>query len=77
MTLGLLYIADQDPTDTSYAMFILTIYAGFPLTFLSQLTTGPMLDKISPEDQKGFVQAMDIVTMQFASAFAPPLIALL
>ena len=44
---------------------------GFPFTVFSQLTTGPMLDVIAPEDKIGFVQGLNNSTMNFGMALAP------
>ena len=37
---------------------------GFPFTVLSQLTTGPMLDAIAPEDQIGFIQGVSVLIVR-------------
>ena len=52
----LLMIANLPATDLSFGFFVFVMYAGFPFTVLSQLTTGPMLDVIAPEDKIGYVQ---------------------
>ena len=39
---------------------------GFPFTVLSQLTTGPMLDAIAPEDQIGFIQGLNVSVLDYA-----------
>lgn len=41
---------------------------GFPFTVLSQLTTGPMLDAIAPEDQIGFIQGLNNSSMNFGKS---------
>ena len=47
------------------------MYAGFPFTVFSQLTTGPMLDAIAPEDKIGYVQGLNNSSMNFGMALAP------
>ena len=44
------------PSNASFAGFIIFLYFVFPLTVISQLSTGPMLDMLSPPDQRGFAQ---------------------
>mmetsp|Transcript_9995 Transcript_9995/g.11986 ORF Transcript_9995/g.11986 Transcript_9995/m.11986 type:complete len:296 (+) Transcript_9995:147-1034(+) len=53
------------------------MYAGFPFTVFSQLTTGPMLDVIAPEDKIGYVQGLNNAGMNFGMAFAPWLFGML
>ena len=47
------------------------MYAGFPFTVFSQLTTGPMLDVIAPQDKIGYVQGLNNAAMNFGMAVAP------
>ena len=50
-------LAEIEPrTSGSFAGFIVFLYCVFPLTVISQLSTGPMLDMISPPDRRGFAQ---------------------
>ena len=53
------------------------MYIGFPFTVFSQLTTGPMLDIIAPEDKIGYVQGLNNAAMNFGMAVAPWLFGLL
>lgn len=51
--------------DLTCSLFVRT---GFPFTVLSQLTTGPMLDSIAPEDKIGYVQGLNNASMNFGMA---------
>ncbi|KAL7496626.1 hypothetical protein ACHAWT_004791 [Skeletonema menzelii] len=64
-------------TNLSFGFFVFVMYAGFPFTVFSQLTTGPMLDAIAPEDKIGFVQGLNNASMNFGMALAPWLFGLL
>jgi len=39
-------------TGLTFGFFVFVMYAGFPFTVFSQLTTGPMLDAIAPEGKR-------------------------
>mmetsp|Transcript_16021 Transcript_16021/g.36967 ORF Transcript_16021/g.36967 Transcript_16021/m.36967 type:complete len:699 (-) Transcript_16021:138-2234(-) len=67
----LLWIGSMPPTNTTFGIFVAVMYGGFPFTVLSQLTTGPMLDAIAPEDQIGFIQGLNNSSMNFGMALAP------
>ena len=60
-----------------FALFVAVMYAGFPMTVLSQLTTGPMLDVIAPADRIGYVQGLNNAAMNFGMAIAPWLFGIL
>ena len=64
-------------TPLSFGFFVAVMYGGFPFTVFSQLTTGPMLDAIAPEDKIGFVQGLNNSSMNFGMALAPWLFGLL
>ena len=55
-----LFIASLDPTTGTYATFITCLYLVYPLTVISQLSTGPMLDMLSPPDKRGFAQGINM-----------------
>jgi predicted MFS family arabinose efflux permease len=75
VTVALLYIATIPPASSStFAVFVTILYAGFPITVVSQLTTGPMLDRIVPDHLRGLVQGLNITTLNFSFAVAPFLI---
>jgi len=59
----LLMIANFPATSLTFGFFVFVMYAGFPFTVLSQLTTGPMLDVIAPEDKIGYVQGLNNSSM--------------
>ena len=63
MTIVLLQLSQLPPTSAIYAIYVTVMYLGFPMTVLSQLSTGPMLDRIAPANQKGFVQGLNTVSM--------------
>lgn len=70
-TVGLLFIASEKATSSSLVWFVVVLYVGYPFTVISQLTTGPMLDAIAPESQKGYVQGVNNAVMTFVSAVSP------
>lgn len=45
VTVALLYIAHADPSTTTFSIFVAALYAGFPLTLVSQFFTSPMLER--------------------------------
>ena len=67
----LLWIGNLAATDLAFGMFVFVMYAGYPFTVFSQLTTGPMLDVIAPQDKIGFVQGLNNSSMNFGMALAP------
>jgi hypothetical protein len=72
MTIALLQIAIITPASNStYAGFVTLLYAGFPFTMISQLSTGPMLDMMAPADKRGMTQGMNQTVMSFGSAVFP------
>ena len=72
VTIGLLYIALIEPaTEAGYIGFMVLLYLGFPMTVLSQLTTGPMLDALAPTHRRGFVQGLNVSVMAAAGALSP------
>lgn len=64
-------IGNLPATQLSFAFFVIVMYGGFPFTVFSQLTTGPMLDVIAPQDKIGFVQGLNNSSMNFGMALAP------
>lgn len=56
----LLLIGNAPSTELAFGMFVAVMYIGFPFTVFSQLTTGPMLDVIAPEDKIGYVQGLNV-----------------
>ena len=72
VTVILLQIASVNPATTvTYGLFFAVMYLSFPLTVISQLSTGPMLDRISPSSQRGLVQGLNSSVMQFGMAIFP------
>lgn len=70
--IGLLYVALIDPaTKATFYGFVGILYGFFPLTVLSQLTTGPMLDMLSPIDRRGFTQGINVTVMDLTAAVTP------
>ncbi|KAL3919598.1 MAG: hypothetical protein SGILL_003676 [Bacillariaceae sp.] len=72
VTVVLLQVANISPvTFATYAIFVAILYAAFPLTVISQLSTGPMLDRISPLSKRGQIQGLNLAFMNLASAIGP------
>jgi hypothetical protein len=72
MTIAMLQIVLITPaTNSTYAGFVTLLYAGFPFTMISQLSTGPMLDMIAPADKRGFTQGLNQTVMSLGSAVFP------
>eukprot|EP00956_Cyclotella_meneghiniana_P028586 scaffold67020_cov22-Cyclotella_meneghiniana.AAC.1 len=61
VTIALLYIALAPPTTTTFAIF---------------LSTGPVLEAVSPIDKRGFCQGANITVMNFGSELTPFLLGL-
>lgn len=61
----------KPPTTGTFAAFIVCLYSIFPLTVISQLSTGPMLDMLAPVDKRGFAQGVNMTIMNFAFAVSP------
>lgn len=75
---ALLQIGSLDPpTFATYCIFVTVLYVAFPFTVISQLSTAPMMDRITPLDQRGYVQGLNMATMNLASAVGPFLYSLL
>mmetsp|Transcript_14728 Transcript_14728/g.17935 ORF Transcript_14728/g.17935 Transcript_14728/m.17935 type:complete len:658 (-) Transcript_14728:262-2235(-) len=78
LTIILLYIAMIDPpTHGSFVGFAVALYVGYPFTVMSQLSTSPMLDRISPVDKRGYVQGTYTTFLNIGNALAPWLLGLL
>eukprot|EP00934_Nitzschia_sp_Nitz4_P000349 Nitzschia sp. Nitz4//scaffold439_size10204//1263//3507//NITZ4_009078-RA/size10204-processed-gene-0.0-mRNA-1//-1//CDS//3329551863//349//frame0 len=77
VTLALLLIGNAPATRGWFFGFVTTCYVGFPFTVFSQLTTGPMLDAIAPDEKLGYVQGLNNTAMNFGQAIAPWLFGLL
>lgn len=71
VTIVLLWISKADATTATFAIFVAVLYVSFPMTVISQLSTGPMLDRISPEDQRGKIQGYNMAMMNLAGAIGP------
>lgn len=71
------FIASMTPTTGTYVGFILCLYLIFPLTVISQLSTGPMLDMLAPPEKRGFAQGINMTVMNFAFAVSPWLLGLM
>ena len=71
LPIALLQLGSQDPSTGYLAGFIAAMYMGFPFTVISQLSTGPMLDRIAPLEQRGYVQGLNTTVMNIGTAVAP------
>ena len=71
-TVVLLLLAELPAaTRVTYIVFILILFLGFPFTVLSQLSTAPMLDIISPPDKRGMMQGLNGFVMNITLAVTP------
>mmetsp|Transcript_16172 Transcript_16172/g.36970 ORF Transcript_16172/g.36970 Transcript_16172/m.36970 type:complete len:688 (-) Transcript_16172:1697-3760(-) len=71
-TIILLYVAMVKPPSTgTFGIFVALLYACYPFTVISQLSTGPMLEATSPPDKRGFSQGCNITVMNFGAALSP------
>ena len=67
----LLYIALAPASTATFGIFVALLYACFPFTVISQLSTGPMLEATSPADKRGLAQGVNITVMNFGAAVSP------
>jgi MFS family permease len=58
----------DNPLGDDHAMYcgiyLAVYFIGFPLTVISQISTGPMLSAIAPPSKRGYVQGMNSAVMQ-------------
>ena len=59
------------PTTGTLAGYVTFMYLIFPLTVVSQLSTGPMLDRLAPVNRRGLIQGINITVMNVSNAVAP------
>lgn len=71
VTIMLLYIALAPASDATFGIFVAILYACFPVTVISQLSTGPMLEATSPKEKRGMAQGVNITVMNFGAAVSP------
>ena len=57
--IALVTIAQMATTKANFGLYVAVMYGGFGFTFISQISTGPMLDAIAPTEKKGFVQGVN------------------
>eukprot|EP00569_Conticribra_weissflogii_P009627 CAMPEP_0171367188 /NCGR_PEP_ID=MMETSP0879-20121228/5928_1 /TAXON_ID=67004 /ORGANISM="Thalassiosira weissflogii, Strain CCMP1336" /LENGTH=487 /DNA_ID=CAMNT_0011875187 /DNA_START=14 /DNA_END=1474 /DNA_ORIENTATION=- len=68
--IALLSVAAIDPpTHSSFVLYATIIYATFPFALLSQLSSGAMLDRVTPHDQKSLAQGINNSLYDFATIF--------
>mmetsp|Transcript_16605 Transcript_16605/g.24538 ORF Transcript_16605/g.24538 Transcript_16605/m.24538 type:complete len:685 (+) Transcript_16605:91-2145(+) len=78
LTIILVFIAIDAPATGSFlALFLILLYCGFPVTVFSNLTTGPMLDIITPPPKRGYTQGLNNSVMNLGQALTPWLLGLL
>jgi len=53
------------------AVYLLIFLGGYPCTILSQLTTAPMIDKVSPISRRGEMQAYNSLASELTGAVTP------
>ena len=69
---GCILIAKQaEASRASYIGYVIFLYAINPFTVLSNLSTGPMLDRLSPHDKRGFIQGLNVTVMNIARSVSP------
>ncbi|KAL7458690.1 hypothetical protein ACHAWC_010328 [Mediolabrus comicus] len=71
VTIMLLYIALAPASTATFGIFVALLYACFPFTVISQLSTGPMLEATSPPEKRGLAQGVNITVMNFGAAVSP------
>ena len=77
VTISLMYIALSAPATSGwFGAFVAILYCGYPVTVFSQLSTGPMLDIISPVNKRGYTQGLNTSVMNFGMAVTPWVIGL-
>ncbi len=67
----LLLIGNMPASEAAFGAFVFVLYAGFPFTVFSQLTTGLMLDVIAPTYKIGYVQGLNNSSMNLGMAISP------
>lgn len=67
----------QPVTGGTLGAFVTVLYVCFPLSFISQLSIGPMLDRIAPSHKRGYVQGLNLAVADSIGAIAPFLYGLL
>ena len=59
--IGLLFISEIDPaTKDSFTLYACVLYLGFPITVISILSTGPLLDRVTPHEKKTLIQGLNV-----------------
>jgi len=53
--ISLIYVSEIAATKGSFALYVIILYVGFPMTIISNLTTGPMLDRVAPYEKKAII----------------------
>jgi len=72
VTIALLLVSTIYPaSQATYAIFFTLLYVAYPVTVISQLSTGPMVDALAPVSQRGLCQGLNNFTMAGASAISP------
>merc|ERR1711871_134709 len=81
-TAALLYIAkpalgDNKNVSGAYTLFVVFavfLYVSYPITVISQLSTGPMLEAIAPVSKRGYVQGLSSAAMEIGGALSTPVL---
>lgn len=70
--LSLIFTANiEPPTNASFALYVCILYIGFPLAVISNLTTGPMLDRVTPLEKKTMLQGVNAAIFDTVGAIFP------
>jgi len=72
LLVGTIHPASQ----ATYAIFFTLLYVAYPVTIISQLSTGPMVDALAPVSQRGLCQGLNTATMAGTMAISPFLLGL-
>ncbi|KAL7532229.1 hypothetical protein ACHAWF_004057 [Thalassiosira exigua] len=75
--IALIFVSQMPSTKGSYIGMTSIIYFGFPLTVISNLSTGPMLDRVTPVDKKTLVQGINSSIYDGSYAVFPVVLALI
>lgn len=67
----LLHIALAPPSTITLGIYVTIIYVSYPMSIASQLSTGPMLDRISPIDKRGLLQGFNVLIGNLIGGVGP------
>lgn len=71
--LALIFVVAIPPTRGSFALFVSIVYIAFPVSVLSNLSTGPMFDRITPVEKKPMVMGLNMAISDLGTGIVPVL----